>query len=218
MKKQLLMSICFMIVASFVVAETKFVCSQNGVSVRASSEKNAEKIGALEYLEEVTVIESSSVKDKIDGIENFWIKIKFKDGTGWVFGANLVNSKEYAQMVNQYDGTWVVEKVYSCKTDNYDFSHDLSSYTVSVEFSGYDGIKNAAMFLIDSEEVSGLYSLINGINLESGEMGGSSSRNSIEIEKDKLWVSNSLSKYTLDYELGDFTGYSYDYSLIMKKK
>lgn len=96
--------------------KTKFVCwvtSKEGLRVRNIPDLSGNKIGLLEYKKEVEVYEIGK-KEEIDNIIAFWLKIKFENSYGWIFGGYVtvipetpdIKIEDLPLTENNLAGTW----------------------------------------------------------------------------------------------------------------
>ena len=67
----------------------KYVNASAGLRVRSSPDLNAQRIGVLDNLTEVRVMEEDGNSLNIDGIEGKWTLVESGNILGWVFGGYL---------------------------------------------------------------------------------------------------------------------------------
>lgn len=102
LKKYLLISVCLFSVVNISAQETYFVTAPNGLILRDSPDKNANKITAIPYKSEVKSLENTKIRlnllDNGKLIEGEWIKVKFNNHsdthTGYVFSGYLINESK----------------------------------------------------------------------------------------------------------------------------
>ena len=116
-----------------------FVCSPQGLSVRSEPLINSHKIGGLKNFEKVFVYAQDKELTEINGVQNYWVKIKFKENFGWVFAAFLAENLDTASLVLSYEGHWIGDKVIENLRDEptYYTQFDASKYAISLEFNGF---------------------------------------------------------------------------------
>lgn len=63
------------------------ICAEDNVRVRVRPSIKADVVTALKKDEKIEILDKTDEKMKIDNMENYWIKIKTKDGKyGWAYG------------------------------------------------------------------------------------------------------------------------------------
>ena len=71
------------------VGKTAFVNASAGLRVRSTPSVDGERIGALDYLTELKVVNIGSGNVMIDGVRGRWVKIIADNIEGWVFDGYL---------------------------------------------------------------------------------------------------------------------------------
>ena len=72
----------------------KYVKTQAGLSLRESPSTDGNLIARLPYMARVKVIRYGKVRTTVDGIDDYWAKIRYRRINGWVFNGYLKSRKE----------------------------------------------------------------------------------------------------------------------------
>lgn len=80
--------------------------AQSGLRIRNLPDLNSEKIAIFPYKEKALILEKNSELVEIDGLTNYWYKIKYLNYTGWVFGAytSSIHPNEIKPGADSYTG------------------------------------------------------------------------------------------------------------------
>ncbi len=78
------------------------VMSENGIVLREKADKKSAKLAAIPWGTEIEMIDSSGPIEIIDGVGGHWVKVKYIDKSGWVFGGFLTR-KIGTDFVNIYN-------------------------------------------------------------------------------------------------------------------
>ncbi|MCB1179575.1 MAG: SH3 domain-containing protein [Leptospiraceae bacterium] len=90
--------------------KTLYIDARGGLRMRDDFELNSKVITLIPEREEVQAIERTKDNFKIDGKEDRWVKVKFKEHTGWVFGGFLNSDRPFKcmnltkQNLDQFEG------------------------------------------------------------------------------------------------------------------
>jgi hypothetical protein len=84
----------FLFVSIKVFSQDAFFCVDGPLRIRNEPNLNSRQIGSLNLFDMVNIIERTSNKSTIDGIEDYWYKIRFNNIEGYVFGGYGVIIKE----------------------------------------------------------------------------------------------------------------------------
>ncbi len=74
--------------------ERLYVTAASGLRLRAEPNTQAARLALVPVNEPVLVLERSPQKTSIDGVEAPWIKVRYGDVSGWVFGGYLAAEKK----------------------------------------------------------------------------------------------------------------------------
>lgn len=121
--------------------EIKYVNAKNGLNIREMPSLESQKIGKLNYLQEIVIVENTGVKSSIyeDGkrIEGEWVKfyiVKQRSITGYVFDGYLI-SKISESNIKEWDTRDFIAK---CPKD---FEKELEFY-IEYERKQWENVPN----------------------------------------------------------------------------
>ena len=86
------------------IGDIMLVNATLGLRIRNSPSLNSDRIGLLNYLTEVRIIEEDSNIVNIDGIEGKWVLVHANNIEGWVFDAYLITIDNIRRM---FVGDWL---------------------------------------------------------------------------------------------------------------
>ncbi|TGN19312.1 SH3 domain-containing protein [Leptospira idonii] len=110
----------------------------SGLRIRTLPNLNSEKIATFPYKEKAVLIEKEERLDEIDGLVNYWYKIKYSGHTGWVFGAYIshIPLEERKPDADAYTGLIYKNDLPNFKTVS------VNIISEQIRFSIYSGPKN----------------------------------------------------------------------------
>lgn len=62
------------------------VSEKEGLKIREKADKSSKQTGFIPFQEKVTIIDENGPAETLYGIKSSWMKIKYKNITGWAFG------------------------------------------------------------------------------------------------------------------------------------
>ncbi len=62
------------------------VSEKEGLKIREKADKSSKQTGFIPFQEKVTIIEENGPAETLYGIKSRWMRIKYKNTTGWAFG------------------------------------------------------------------------------------------------------------------------------------
>lgn len=62
------------------------VSEKEGLKIREKADKSSKQTGFIPFQEKVTIIDENGPAETLYGIKSTWMKIKYKNITGWAFG------------------------------------------------------------------------------------------------------------------------------------
>ena len=159
-------------------ARTFYVAPHDGLNLRTEPGLGGARIRSLRQYTKLTVIDTSSGKETIDGINDYWYKVDTGEDTGWVFGGYLIFSPpgNYNVIVEKPD---ILENgILQFKTgktinmlENWLFYYDIGDirvYDKTTKDSNYTRIYNEDLYLVKLDENEDwLYT----VSMESGTKG-----------------------------------------------
>ncbi|MCP4180516.1 MAG: SH3 domain-containing protein [bacterium] len=74
-------------------------CTINNLRIRKTPYLTSETLSQLTSNEKVEILERSSWTEEINQINDYWLKIKSKDFTGWVFGGYINYNKSSIELI-----------------------------------------------------------------------------------------------------------------------
>ncbi len=204
--------------------EKKFVCSLEGVSVRAEPSLNSEKIGGLPNYTPVIVLGQKNELVEINKVNNYWELIDFKGKPAWIFGAFLVDSLAEAKEALSFNGRWEKDKIERDTGKNsadYAFRH--LNNIVGLEFCGfsYDHSKKqkTAYYEYYWRDISGIGDL-ECVSYPIGERGFHSESITLYKKEGKLLESIEIKDWGPidgDFDNGTELTYHLDFTFSYKK-
>jgi len=67
-----------------------FIIASSGLNLRAKPSLNSEVLTKLSYGEKIERVDDSEVSQKINNLESSWVKVKYKNVTGFLYDAYLI--------------------------------------------------------------------------------------------------------------------------------
>ncbi|MBN1500034.1 MAG: SH3 domain-containing protein [Spirochaetes bacterium] len=81
------------------------VMSENGMILREKPDRKSGKLAAIPWGTEIEMLESDGPFEIIDNVSGYWVKVKYSDKTGWVFGGYLTRKvgSDFVKITNNID-------------------------------------------------------------------------------------------------------------------
>lgn len=80
-------------VPSFLAAETGFINTKSGVSLREGPGKDKKAIAKIANGERIEIVSKDGPEETIENLKSNWFKITYENKTGWAFGGFISNCK-----------------------------------------------------------------------------------------------------------------------------
>ncbi|HOT47338.1 MAG TPA: SH3 domain-containing protein [Spirochaetota bacterium] len=130
-----------------------YVTSDNGLVLREKPNRQSKRIVVIPYNSRLQVIDGNGPTDTIDNNTGVWIKVRYKDMSGWVFGG--------------YTSTTKIQQPGKIDTDrfkNSTWGHDASGFGgINIEFDSMNNfVLNVSDYKIDPANPRENYSPLYG--------------------------------------------------------
>lgn len=179
--KKLILIILFMGVGLNAADVEGTVSEKEGLKIREKAGASHKQIGFIPFQERLLILDENGPKETLYGIRSSWMKIKYKNITGWAFGGFIdkggkweTGKIEYAAGVRKRDMNFD----YIGKTLHIGIDCDGSTYSGyslslilsagnkassnSISEGGPDGKRPGCGYALDTTSLTGIYKVSNG--------------------------------------------------------
>lgn len=136
-KKLFSFFVIFSLAFAAIAQEKMYICCNYNVRVRKSDDINSEAIGKIPPLAEVVIVTKTGTKGTVNGIDAYWVKVRYGELEGFVLDCFLQNNFSKAKSLLAMEGIYQGYKVINSKNLNGSEVQEVQKCKVTLEYLGY---------------------------------------------------------------------------------
>lgn len=136
-KKLFSFFVIFSLAFAAIAQEKMYICCNYNVRVRKSDDINSEAIGKIPPLAEVVIVTKTGTKGTVNGIDAYWVKVRYGELEGFVLDCFLQNNFSKAKILLAMEGIYQGYKVDKIKNLSDEEVLEIKNSKVTLEYLGY---------------------------------------------------------------------------------
>jgi hypothetical protein len=132
MQKLLFLSIYILIINIFAENQPFYTIAKSGLNLRAEANTSSKVLTTIAYGEEVIIVTNYVADIKVDNMSGYWVKVKYKNLTGFLVNIYLVPNKAPLGTINSLSDYFSQISTMAYKTEeikNGNFTDDSEGYS-----------------------------------------------------------------------------------------